>query len=768
MSMKSDQVTSGPISLLIQTTVPPSIILTAEFFVKTPDQEPLRFAGGMSISPTAAKLFIELKDQYWERPFGLNGVRLGKGLALQIGIVYAGPIYPSEVGLAGGLTVGKVSGQAALSISDSPTDQLISLEVNNLDLQDIVSFASTVLQVSPPLSLPDNLLFFKQVKLYLSTGTTIGMTFYPPGASFKCDAVLFGKSAKVYCAIDKSKGMMQITGSLDPIEVGPLTVSGHQDGTPLTLDVRVSPAAQSLFFDGGIRLTDLDVRANISVALQPKPMFDIDSELSFSDHLTFSLNAHMRNSLPTSLDVSALDFDISAAFQQDILDYVVAQVNTQLLAAAVDHGIVSAVQSLDAAEKAFQAQVNIARQKWVEARGNWEHKRVTVTVALRSEQNNEFNRIGQLSGEVERARQAFDAAVENAQAALTRANEARIREIKNKEQDVEDAKTQTKAIFGREAAKLASAKDSMAQQFGAATANIAQAQSEVDAWRPEVESARRDKEHWDNEVRGLASHPWDAPAVLYQAGIAEATLRSRETSFNAANWGLFIAMQVVQQPAYKIAQGIIDAADASWRQAGVWADETLGTAQRILEDATAAQDKLVAIANNALDTVRTNGPQKSAFDLADRTLREFQKAEYELLGGLQEAFDKLGSTAEKIALDQAQALLDFALANTKDVDIAKRAIEWAGSAAKDILGAYNWTVANAMNILNLREIKISGDLRALVKQNKPLKASVHGTFAGQKVDFDVEFFPGKGADFAHSVFTRLFDDVKSGLLVIVA
>ncbi|KAF2215359.1 hypothetical protein CERZMDRAFT_94773 [Cercospora zeae-maydis SCOH1-5] len=185
-------------------------------------------------------------------------------LGLRIGIVYAGPISPNKIGLAGGLTVGKVSGQAALPISDSPMDQLVSLEIKTLDLQDVVSFASTVLQASPALSLPDNVLFSQQVKLYLSTGTTIGINF-----------LLSGSFVQVQCCPvwQASKGVLRNRQN----QTNHWIIVTHRYRTSccqrtsgwhaLTLDVRVSSVAQSVFFDGGIRLADTPLFEDVKSGL---------------------------------------------------------------------------------------------------------------------------------------------------------------------------------------------------------------------------------------------------------------------------------------------------------------------------------------------------------------------------------------------------------------------------------------------------------------------------------------------------------------------
>lgn len=208
MSMKNGTVTSGDISLQVSVTSPtPTLMLNADFLVKVPNNdEPLKFSGGLSINDVEAKLFIALASQWWINPFGLSlDLHLGPDLALQLGIIYASPVYPSEVGVTAGLTIGSVTGKAALSVSDSPNDEIIVLRAQNLGIRDIIDFASKLLQTKIP-DPGQDFLRFKEVDLYLSTGVTLGATTYPPGASFSCDAIVFGTEATVSYSASKSTG----------------------------------------------------------------------------------------------------------------------------------------------------------------------------------------------------------------------------------------------------------------------------------------------------------------------------------------------------------------------------------------------------------------------------------------------------------------------------------------------------------------------------------------------------------------------------------
>ena len=413
MSMKGGSVYCGPISLLIMTTPMPTMVIKAEFFVKVPNQSnPLKFDGGMTLNVDEAKLFIEMKDSWWNSPFGLSRqLRLGPDLALQIGVVYAGPLYPSELGLEGGLAVGGATGKAALSISEAPNDELIMLEVNNLGVKDIVDLASQLFELRLPE--PEDFLRFKMAKLYLSTGTTIGTTYYPPGASFSCDALIFERyRAQIYCGVDKSKKQMQIKGSLDQVDIGPLSIGGYSPGHPAQLDVQMG-RTQTLFIDGMARFLGSTVKIHVAAELQPSTMFVLQTELDFSTHLSFMLEASERKGQMKPDSVRQVEFDVHASFHQDILDYIVAQINTQILAAKhkADKGIEASEAVLHKAQQQYQASIDVAQTQVDSAKKAYDLKVNQINGALAAEQNSCEIRTQKLQKDIERSNRCSEVEV---------------------------------------------------------------------------------------------------------------------------------------------------------------------------------------------------------------------------------------------------------------------------------------------------------------------------------------------------------------------
>ena len=484
VAMKNSSIFSGPISLVIEVSATPNLMILADFFVSVPDQNsPLKFTGGIKANIDSAKAFIELKDQWWTNPFGLSSqLKLGPDLALQLGIIYAGPVYPSEVGVAAGLMIGDVSGAAALSISESPADELIMVKVVDLGIQDLMKFASTIFEHDLPQL--DDFLHFKEVSLYMSTGATIGTTVYPPGASFSCDAVIFGKEAKVDCAVNKATESIIVKGSLDPIDIGPVFISGSQPGTPAELEVNIDTTIQNILINGRIQIGDLDASVYLKANFLPTITFDLKSELDFSTHLKFTLDATMRSgSFQGLASLQSLDFDIYVLLQQDILDYVTAQVNLQCLSAkkAVDDGISDAQATLDKAQQEYNAEVKVAQDKLNAAKTVNDLKIAQVQGAFQAEQAASNLKIQALQGDVDRAFQAFQGVVGNAKDNLGTATENSTNAIRNAQQNLTNAQNTANSGIDSALSNLTRAQNDLQNRFGNALSNLQNAQNNVNS-----------------------------------------------------------------------------------------------------------------------------------------------------------------------------------------------------------------------------------------------------------------------------------------------
>jgi hypothetical protein len=482
MSMKSNTVTSSQVSLELLTAPLPTLEILASFFVKTAHQpDPLQFTGGLSANVDEAKLFVELGNEYWVNPFSLSPqLKIGPHPALQIGIVYESPIYPSEIGIAGGLTVGNVSGKAALSISDAPNDELIMMEVDDLGVRDVVDFASLLFQKHLP-QVPD-FLRFKKVSFYLSSGTTIGSTVYPAGASFVCDAIIFGKEAAIYVGVDKAQGTVAVNGTLAPIDIGPLHIGGVNKGQAAGLDVELGPMRQKIFINGDIRLATAEAMVYVDAELLPTPVFNISTKLAFSSLLDFELQAVMRGGTFKSLsDLKQLDFDVHVLFEQEILDFVAKGVTEQAKVAkkAIDGGIGKAQADVANAQVKFDSALKQAQSTLDSTQAAYNAKLTQATNKLKATQvqvNQEIDRLTNLS---KQASAKLSAAIDKAQGDLRSATEQQTLKIQQAQQAVKDAKTNGDAAIQKHIDEVNKAKKDMDSKFGSAISHLKDAQDKV-------------------------------------------------------------------------------------------------------------------------------------------------------------------------------------------------------------------------------------------------------------------------------------------------
>ena len=255
-------------------------------------------------------------------------------------------------------------------------------------------------------------------------------------------------------------------------------------------------------------------------------------------------------------------------------------------------------------------------------------------------------------------------------------------------------------------------------------------------------------------------------------------LAAEKTGLGTAKAALAAAKAVVAGAGYAAASAAVDTYQEAVDTAKSSADAVLGAANATLEATRLAQDQLVATAQDTLTYTQEGTPERHvmfitlpavkspfqiAIDVANQALTAYWSVENGVLQGLQAAVDRLASTAEGVALSIANAALDVARANTKDLELAKAAVNVAGQAGDAVMDAGDWIVSHMVNILNVQKLDVDGDLRNVL-QGGELSANVIGKFVEQDVDVRIGFVPGKGELLAQSLFHRLMELVDHGVL----
>lgn len=190
----SDTVYSGPLEIEVQVGTDIKLVLKALLNVKVDTQpDPLQFALGLKADKTAASAYAQMLNG-WVNPCNIGKNVAIRKCALEFGIVYTTFFTtgtPGVVGMAGELAIGSKMAGVAMKLSQNPAEQLLAAQVKDLGVVDLVKFASLIADHEFPE--PQDFVHFNDVELYLSTGTSIGLTEYPAGASLKGDLTLSAK-----------------------------------------------------------------------------------------------------------------------------------------------------------------------------------------------------------------------------------------------------------------------------------------------------------------------------------------------------------------------------------------------------------------------------------------------------------------------------------------------------------------------------------------------------------------------------------------------
>jgi hypothetical protein len=132
------------------------------------------------------------------------------------------------------------------------------------------------------------------------------------------------------------------------------------------------------------------------------------------------------------------------------------------------------------------------------------------------------------------------------------------------------------------------------------------------------------------------------------------------------------------------------------------------------------------------------------------------KTQNALLVSANAALTALSSSVEYATFHSAQQALAFANSNTKDLDIARHALNVAQASENAALQATAWMVNHAGNFLNLTSVELSGTLKGLCDNGQPMKAHIIGMVADKRVDVTLDYNIGKTPDLIKDLFERIW------------
>ena len=374
--------------------------------------------------------------------------------------------------------MGETAAHAAFEVTDNPKDGVLQIGVTDLGIKDIISFASLVVEHDLPQPASD-FLFFEELNFGISTGASIGSTYYPAGATFSAKMDIFGKKASIDCEFNKEVKGIKIHGEVEAFTLGPLTVSG-KTSPDLIVDLNFTPDAQHVMIDGQVKLWEIDAGITITADLHPLDL-TFDGELAFSDALDFKLKAHIAGEIHSLKDLLHSDFSFDFEFEQHILDDVMARANTYILAAktAVDEGMETAKKKLDAAEKEYNDFLNKKQSELDAAKATWDKKNQDTLAAAAAKKAQILADEASKKKSVDDAKAKLDAFILSLEQKLQKTKDDAANEIGKAQKNVNDEKSRVDNEVNGKVHDLQKAQDALSHSFGSADNALNDAKNKV-------------------------------------------------------------------------------------------------------------------------------------------------------------------------------------------------------------------------------------------------------------------------------------------------
>ncbi|KAI9792779.1 MAG: hypothetical protein M1816_001511 [Peltula sp. TS41687] len=663
-----------------------------------------------------------------------------------------------QVAVTGGLMIGSTSATVSLAVGPNPSEELISASLESLSSNDLIAFASDVLEQDIP-KIDEEVFQFEAVSFSISTGVRVGTTFTPPGATFAGTIDLFGHKATMEAFV---RNEIKISGTFEAFALGPLAVTGAQGPNP-KFDFELGPRRQSLLLDGAAKLLELETSLHVEATLLPKPAFKFDMFLAFTELLPLTLHGAMLGALDIK-DVSKLDFELSATLEQKILDYLMTQANLQFVAAekGAKEGFDAAREKLGQIEAAFQRNIDVAQAQLNTAQVAWNAKQKSVKAAFDTVKESTQAQQATLQSQLDIAQAALNHKIDEATRSLeqTRVNAAAA--IKAAQDAVLKSTIDGDASVAQHQADYNKQKKSVDAKFGDARQSVQNAQDSVQAAQSAADDTDQKlavaQQNFNN------ASVFNKPKFAAQIAALQTERGSRYAALKTAQGVLSAAQSALDGLGYKAALAALKAYQESLDAAVQASNAAISAANATLASTATAQNNAIAAATTALNTAKKSSAESAAFSAANKAMQEFLSASAAAIATAQAAVDNLASTTEGVAFTAATNALNFAKNNTADLDIARHALDTAQAAAAIALDVSKWMVNHVGNFVNLTLVQLSGTLRGLVDLGQPMKARVKGLIASSAFDYTIDYSLGRTPELVKSVFEKVWADLNAKII----
>jgi hypothetical protein len=741
-----NSVACNPFQVRIVISPKPSFNLIFGLDVSVPRQdEVLHFDAQLAVGIEGASGSGTMKA-YWQNPFGVQGLRIGPALALELGILY--PVFlttgtPSDFGFAGGLVLGDVTANMAVKISEDPSEEILYGELQELSPANLVSFAEQVSKLKLPADAVPNFFTLHELKIYCApAGGSIGTISFERGFSFACDLVLFGRKAAAYTRL--SDDGVVAKAHLDRLTIGPLKISGEA-GRNAILDLQLTTARQSLLVDGAIDF--LGASAAVIADISNRGI-EFHFRQSFLGLLSYQIDGVSEGSIG---EPATLDFLLAGEFDNQLTAYLKDDLARKLHAATsvVETDLKAATRDVDRAERIYKAEFDKAKKALERAQADASRLLEQCQQAVASEGEKYARALKQAKRDVAKARQAFDKALANAEKALRKAQTDYDGGMRSAQAALSKAQHDYDAAMINARNEVSRAQKAYSNAMGGAASKVRTA-------REAVGSLARERDAAVHELKHLS---W---TKSYKAPYLAAKIAGLETAMRAAQGVLYAAEGVLTGVQKGVEFGAFEAAKAALegvRFGGEYG--ALEVAKKGVEAARIGGRYGVLEAARRSVAAAQTGADFSAWQLAKQTLSAVEIGGRLALDAAEQSLAGVGQSSVYLALEAASHSLELVKQGSSALafESAKAGLEGVRQGSAAMLRVSEYAAAHAGGLIDVRRVTLSARLKA-IERGELFKADVELAIFSTPLRWTVDFDVRKPLAFVDTLLRNTLSDAK--------
>lgn len=738
-------VTCDPLTIEIDISPAPALAVVFGMDVDIPNQNnPLHFDMKLSLDALGATGSVTMKN-YWKNPFGINGVKVGPAVALQIGIIYEQFITtgtPSEFGILGGLAIGDTIVEMAVNISEDPSKEILMGKLEKLNPSQLVNFATDLIDLDVP-RVPD-FFQFKNLELYCApTGGSIGTVSFKPGFSFSADLDIAGKDINFYTRIDDNA--IEGAGHIDNLQLGPLAIRG-ENGKDASVGLTLSSTEQSVMIDGAFSFLGFEEGIYVDIS---NDGVEFKFEQDFFGRLSFEIEGKSSGTLAKP---KSMDFALSGEMDNNITEYLKTQVSGKIDAAlaAAERGIDAAQEDVDKAQKAYEAVYQPAQKQLNKAQADADAYLDKLTKSLKNTKATYSKKISDAQAKLDKAKKAYNKALSNAQDDVAKAEKQYNNALSNAQKEVNRSqKTYNNGISSAQKS-LTNAQKKYNSAIGSAQKSVTSASNKCDSLLNQANKLKKKIKKLKWYEKAYAAVLGSELAGVYTAyGTAKAALATANAALEGIKKGGEYAA--------------LESNKAALQAAKTGANYTAFTAAKASLQAVKTGGDFAAFetAKSTLSAVK-NGTEYSVWQGAEKTLSEVKTAGEKAISAASTALDNIGKSTVYIALKSAKSTLKAIEQGTQAAAFgtAKAALAATKAGSQAMLNLAEYIAKHAGDLIDIQSFSFSGSLKAIEK-GELFKAALSLSLLGHDYHWTLDFNVKDVTGFIDNLFDKALEEIKA-------